>query len=629
MFDAEQRLVIANPRYQEFFNLPDELVQAGTRLVDMFHYCIEQGYEGDADTVLEERLEVARSRERQTFNMNMSDGRIMHAIHEPVEDGGSIAVYEDITEREQAAQQLREYADRIEHQKNTLQTVMEHMDQGISLIDADLTLQAFNRRFLELLEFPAEEFREGDELASFFRYNAKRGEYGPGDVEAQVNERVDLAKKFESHSFVRERPDGTQIEIVGKPLAGRSGFVTTYTDVTEARMHQREVEALTQSLTEVNHRLDAAFNSMHQGLAMFDADHKLMVRNKRYMEIFEFPEDVASIGEGLEDIARFTVERGNEPDAEEAIAKRMEIAASRERTVYHRNMSDGRVLEIIHEPLAGGGSVALYLDVTERINSQRRLQEHAAQLEASNRELQDFAYVASHDLQEPLRKIEAFGDRLHKKCGDRLGEDGRLYVNRMQDSSRRLRALINALLDYSRVTTKAKPFEPVHLNKVAAHVLSDLETTIERAGATVDVGDLPCIDADEVQMRQLLLNLLTNALKFKKDDVPPAIQIKAQIVVATSETGGTFETCVLTVGDNGVGFENKYADRIFTIFQRLHSRSEYQGTGIGLATCRKIAERHHGTIAARGELGEGAVFTVCLPVVQAAPVSISLEDLDI
>ena len=629
MFDAEQRLVIANPRYQEFFKLPDELVEAGTRLADMLHYCIEQGYEGDADTVLEERLEVARSRERQTFNMNMSDGRIMHAIHEPVEDGGSIAVYEDITEREKAAQQLREYADRIEHQKNTLQTVMEHMDQGISLIDADLKLQAFNRRFLELLEFPAEEFQEGDELASFFRYNAKRGEYGPGDVEAQVNERVDLAKKFESHSFVRERPDGTQIEIVGKPLAGRSGFVTTYTDVTEARMHQREVEALTQSLTEVNHRLDAAFNSMHQGLAMFDADHKLMVRNKRYMEIFEFPEDVASIGEGLEDIARFTVERGNEPDAEEAIAKRMEIAASRERTVYHRNMSDGRVLEIIHEPLAGGGSVALYLDVTERINSQRRLQEHAAQLEASNRELQDFAYVASHDLQEPLRKIEAFGDRLHKKCGDRLGEDGRLYVNRMQDSSRRLRALINALLDYSRVTTKAKPFEPVYLNKVAAHVLSDLETTIERAGATVDVGDLPCIDADEVQMRQLLLNLLTNALKFKKDDVPPAIQIKAQTVVATSETGGTFETCVLTVGDNGVGFENKYADRIFTIFQRLHSRSEYQGTGIGLATCRKIAERHHGTIAARGELGEGAVFTVCLPVVQAAPVSISLEDLDI
>lgn len=626
MFDTEQRLVIANPRYQEFFKLPDELVQAGTSLTEMFHYCIEQGYEGDPDTVLEERMEVARSRERQTFNMNMSDGRIMHAIHEPVEDGGSIAVYEDITEREQAAQQLREYADRIEEQKNTLQTVMEHMDQGISLIDADLTLRAFNHRFLELLEFPADEFTVGDDLASFFRYNAKRGEYGPGDCEAQVKERVDLAMKFEEHSFVRERPDGTLIEIVGKPLAGKSGFVTTYTDVTEARMHEREVEALTQSLTEANRRLDAAFNSMHQGLAMFDSDNKLVVRNKRYMEIFDFPEDVASIGEGLEDIARFAVERADEPDAEEAIKKRMEIAASRERTVYHRNMSDGRVLEIIHEPLAGGGSVALYLDVTERITWQRRLQEHAAQLEASNRELQDFAYVASHDLQEPLRKIEAFGDRLHKKCGERLGEDGRLYVSRMQDSSRRLRALINALLDYSRVTTKAKPFEPVHLNKVAVHVLSDLETTIERAGATVDVGDLPCIDADEVQMRQLLLNLLTNALKFRKEDAPPEIRIDARIVTAADETGGTHQTCVLTVGDNGVGFENKYADRIFTIFQRLHSRSDYEGTGIGLATCRKIAERHHGTIAARGELGKGAVFTVCLPVVQAAPVSMGEDE---
>ena len=179
------------------------------------------------------------------------------------------------------------------------------------------------------------------------------------------------------------------------------------------------------------------------------------------------------------------------------------------------------------------------------------------------------------------------------------------------------------------MTTKAKPFEPVHLNKVAVHVLSDLETTVERAGATVDVGDLPTIDADEVQMRQLLLNLLTNALKFRKEDVPPAIRIDARIVGAADETGGTFQTCVLTVGDNGVGFENKYADRIFTIFQRLHSRSEYEGTGIGLATCRKIAERHHGTIAAKGELGEGAVFTVCLPAVQAAPVSIGGDELTI
>ena len=629
MFDAEQRLVIANPRYQEFFKLPDDLVQSGTALADMFHYCIEQGYEGDADTVLEERLEVARSRERRTFNMNMSDGRIMHAIHEPVEDGGSIAVYEDITEREEAQRRLQEYADRIEHQKNTLETVMEHMDQGISLADTEFRVQAFNHKFLELLEFPEGEFEQGDPMDKFFRYNAERGEYGPGDVEQQVQERVELAKSLDAHSFVRERPDGTQIEIVGKPLRDEAGFVTTYTDVTATRKHEREVEALTQRLTEANRRLDAAFNSMHQGLAMFDSEHKLVVRNKRYMEIFNFPDDVACVGDSLEDITRYSVERGNEADAEKALTQRMEIATRRERAIYHRNMSDGRVLEIIHEPLAGGGSIALYLDVTDRIDAERSLKEHAAQLEASNRELQDFAYVASHDLQEPLRKIEAFGDRLHKKCGDRLGEDGSLYVNRMQDSSRRLRSLINALLDYSRVTTKAKPFEQVDLNKVAEHVLSDLETTIERAGATVEVGDLPSIAADEVQMRQLLLNLLTNALKFRKDDVPPVIGIDAEVLKETNETGGKSKRCILSVRDNGVGFDNKYADRIFTIFQRLHSRTEYEGTGIGLATCRKIAERHHGTIDASGELGEGAVFRVALPVLQAAPASTGVDILDI
>ncbi|MGI9415868.1 MAG: PAS-domain containing protein [Hyphomicrobiales bacterium] len=618
MFDAEQRLVICNPQYQEFFQLPDEYVQAGTRLADILHYCIAQGYEGDADTVLKERLDVARSRERCTFNMNMADGRVMHAIHEPVEDGGSIAVYEDITEREEAARRLREYAERIEHQKDTLQTVMEHMDQGISLADGDLRIQAFNRRFLELLEFPEGEFDEGDPVDKFFRYNAERGEYGPGDVEEQVKERVELARKHEPHNFVRERPDGTMIEIVGKPLKGSSGFVTTYTDVTETRKHEREVEALTERLTEANRRLDAAFNSMHQGLAMFDSDHKLVVRNKRYLEIFDFPEEVAGVGKSLEDITRYSVERGNEADPEKAVAQRMEIASRRERAVYHRNMADGRVLEIIHEPLAGGGSIALYLDVTDRINAERSLKEHAAQLEASNRELQDFAYVASHDLQEPLRKIEAFGDRLHKKCGDRLGEDGRLYVNRMQDSSRRLRALINDLLDYSRVTTKAKPFQQVDLNAAARHVLSDLGNSIERAGATVEVGDLPSIAADEVQMRQLLLNLMTNALKFRKEDVPPEIRIDAEVVREANEKGSMSSKCVLSVRDNGIGFDNKYGDRIFTIFQRLHGRTEYEGTGIGLATCRKIAERHHGTIDAEGELGEGAVFHVTLPVVQAA-----------
>ncbi len=612
MFDADCNLVICNPRFQEIFQLSDDLSKPGVSLADMCEYCMNEGYELPSPTLTADRIAVAKSREPNRFSMTMSDGRIIDAVHEPLEGGGSIAVYEDVTVRETAEQKLRDYAHDLEHQKSMLQTVMEHMDQGISLADGDLKIQAFNSRFLELLEFPPEHFNPADPIQKFFRYNAERGEYGPGDVEDQVRERVELAAKFEPHCFVRERPDGTAIKIEGKPLTDREGFVTIYTDITEARSSELEVQALTERLTETNLRLDAAFNSMNQGLAMFDEDHKLMVRNKRYLEIFHFPESVACEGASLEDITRYSVELGNECDREQAIFRRMEIAAMREQAVYQVNLTDERVVEIIHEPLESGGSLALYLDVTDREMAGRSLREHASKLEASNRELQEFAYVAAHDLQEPLRKIEAFGDRLNTKCGDRLGEDGQRYVVRMQASSRRLRALIDALLDYSRVTTKAAPFKTVDLQKLALNVLSDLEMSIEQADATIELCALPEIEADDMQLRQLFINLISNALKFSQEGRPLKLQISAE--VSTLEDGG--EICVLSFADNGIGFDAKYGDRIFTIFQRLHSRAEYEGTGIGLATCRKIAERHHGSIESSGTPGEGAVFKVTLPVRQ-------------
>ena len=219
-----------------------------------------------------------------------------------------------------------------------------------------------------------------------------------------------------------------------------------------------------------------------------------------------------------------------------------------------------------------------------------------------------------------MRKIEAFGDRLRTKCGDRLGDDGQRYVERMQASSRRLRALIDALLSYSRVTIKSAPFEPVDLRELLAGVVSDFETYIEEAGASVETGELPVIEADEVQLRQLFMNLMSNSLKFRKDTVSPLIRVAAEEGTMELASGEEVAACILTFADNGIGFENKYADRIFTIFQRLHSRAEFEGTGIGLATCRKIVERHHGSIRADAAAGEGATFRITLPLRQDAAI---------
>ncbi|MBW4679269.1 MAG: hypothetical protein KME19_04030 [Microcoleus vaginatus WJT46-NPBG5] len=259
-------------------------------------------------------------------------------------------------------------------------------------------------------------------------------------------------------------------------------------------------------------------------------------------------------------------------------------------------------------------------DITELKQAEEVLKAYSAQLEVSNRELQDFAYVASHDLQEPLRKIQTFSDRLKAKYGDVLDVQGRDYLERMHNAAKRMQTLINDLLAISRVATQAQSFVQVNLATVATEVLSDLETRIESSRGTVDIGELPTLEADATQMRQLLQNLIDNALKFSRPEESAAVKIRSQLLNEVEENSvGNIsyrQFYQITVKDNGIGFEQKYLDKIFVPFQRLHSRSEYEGTGIGLAICRKIVDRHGGSITAKSSLGEGATFTVMLPVKQ-------------
>jgi signal transduction histidine kinase len=189
----------------------------------------------------------------------------------------------------------------------------------------------------------------------------------------------------------------------------------------------------------------------------------------------------------------------------------------------------------------------------------------------------------------------------------------------MQDAARRMQILLHDLLTLSRVTSKAQPFERVNLRKVVEDVVSDLEVRIEQTGALVEIGVLPVIDADAGQMRQLLQNLISNALKFQAPGTRPEVIISGKTVDNAESLPGSMpgeEICQIVVRDNGIGFDERYLDRIFQVFQRLHSRSDYEGTGIGLAVCRKIAERHGGTISAKSAEGEGATFIVTLPVKQ-------------
>ncbi|HVK18576.1 MAG TPA: PAS domain-containing protein [Fimbriiglobus sp.] len=263
------------------------------------------------------------------------------------------------------------------------------------------------------------------------------------------------------------------------------------------------------------------------------------------------------------------------------------------------------------ERMVSERTAELLQQVEDRRKAEEQARSTAVELARSNEELEKFAYVASHDLQEPLRKIQAFGDRLRAKYRDGLGDQGRDYLDRVLNSAGRMRRLIEDLLALSRVTTKGQPFAPVDLAAVAEGVLSDLEERIEETGAAVTVGPMPTIEADATQMRQLLQNLVGNALKFHRPGVPPAVSVQAE-VVPDADGAADRPVCRITVTDNGIGFDVKYLDRIFQVFQRLHGRGEYEGTGVGLAICRKIVERHGGTITARSTPGAGTTFVVAV-----------------
>jgi two-component system sensor kinase FixL len=326
------------------------------------------------------------------------------------------------------------------------------------------------------------------------------------------------------------------------------------------------------------------------------------------------PADVlfpASVGAG----DRRRIERYLEAGEGSMLGKRAEVTAVR---ANGESFPAEMTMTISHEH---GLPVMTFFvrDISQRKRAEEEQARYAAELERSNRDLEQFAYVASHDLSEPLRKIRTFGDRLEMKCGEALDETGHECIQRMQNAAARMQTLIDGLLSLSRVTSRGKNFVAVDLAQVVQEVISDLEVQIEQSGGRVEAGKLPTLQADPLQMRQLLQNLIGNALKFRRVEEPPIVKIEARYVGTRERRGdipATAEMCRITVEDNGIGFDPHHQERVFGIFQRLHPRDVYEGTGIGLAICRKIAEHHNGSISAHGTPGKGAVFEVLLPVVQ-------------
>ncbi|MDX1496903.1 MAG: ATP-binding protein, partial [Salinisphaeraceae bacterium] len=251
------------------------------------------------------------------------------------------------------------------------------------------------------------------------------------------------------------------------------------------------------------------------------------------------------------------------------------------------------------------GFAKITRDITERREAELRLRN----LARNNQELEQFVQIASHDLREPLRKVLAFSDLLEYEEGDKLSQDGKTYLSNISSATRRMRGLLDSLLSLSRVTTHGDAFEACDLNAVIDEVKQDMALSLQEKSAVITCQELPTIEADPHQMRQLFQNLIGNSIKYARDTVTPEITIRCQAVRAKN-------VAVIAVSDNGIGFDPSYNERIFGVFERLHTRDAYEGAGIGLSVCQRICQRHHGDISANAKLGTGATFTVSLPVKQ-------------
>jgi len=261
--------------------------------------------------------------------------------------------------------------------------------------------------------------------------------------------------------------------------------------------------------------------------------------------------------------------------------------------------------------------VGITRDITNKKNSEKERERNIRELNRSNKELEEFAYVASHDMHEPLRKILTFSERIKGRFAGALGDDGKVYLDRIASSAENMRNLIDNLLEFSKVSRGARSFTTCDLNDLLKNVISDQELRIEETGTTITCQTLPVVEAVPSEFRQLFNNLISNALKFRKKDSAPLISISARRLSHTEKADHLLHFnkayFQIDVKDNGIGFEPVYAERIFEIFQRLHGKAEYAGSGIGLAICKKIVESHDGIIYASSQPGEGSTFSVIIP----------------
>lgn len=374
----------------------------------------------------------------------------------------------------------------------------------------------------------------------------------------------------------------------------------------------REQQQVETALVEINDEFIQIFNSAPDGMHIIDREFKVIRANRAFMDLTGYSE------ESIAGRKCFDVFRGRLCHTPDCPLTRILAGEARVEVEARKMRADGSLFPCVvtATPFRAPsgkiiGIIEVFRDITSWKDAEKALSLAAQDLLQRNQELQDFSHVISHDLQEPLMLVQAFSQRLQAHCGAELTEKGLAYLDRIIGSAERMQMLIDGLLYYSRIEKEARPFVPVHLNEIVQTVLEDLTIKMEDSHALIKVDELGTVLADPLQIRQLLQNIIGNSLKYHHSDRTPEIWISPSQVPQGFDPE---EYLSLSIRDNGIGFKEEYQEKIFEIFQRLHTRQQFKGSGIGLSICKKIVERHHGMISASAVPGEGAEFVITLPL---------------